>query len=48
MKFLKCPKCHRETIVDDNIVMVICPCCFVKMIISEDPYKIKVGEENGK
>jgi len=27
----KCPECHRNKETEDNIVMVVCKCCQVKM-----------------
>jgi len=36
MKKYKCSNCKREKIVEDNILMVICPACQIEMEIVED------------
>jgi ribosomal protein L37AE/L43A len=36
MKDWKCPVCHREKVTADNVKMVVCYCCQVKMEGIED------------
>jgi len=39
MKTYQCKLCWNKTIVNDNIVMVICPTCMSKMEIIKDPFE---------
>lgn len=36
MKSWKCPNCYRSKETDDDVVMVVCKCCQVKMEAVED------------